>query len=498
MLRKMGLAILLLVITFRAQALTEARLINHSTSGQTVVFNLGTHDGIKEGDYAVVVKQIRDLKSRDLRLIPAAKARNVKINSDSSVWILYRIFDQELLVRGDKFLVLSESHMLSGRRPPLLGRVQYTTNKGKTKVQMENFGSDDKDRLSKLKSRYETITPTHEERSGSDTDAQLADLEVWKEHKDDRYRSSIYKSANKEEWTRQLRLATFEKLVTAYLERVNDPDFNYDTFYEYQRKTAFANEFVVNANLDSEYNRFLRKESAKASADAKLFRSILEKGGSWSEEYSDEELHTVLNEVSVLQEADRRKVVVSKPTRYSVAIDYGSYLNDAQTDSDTNYKRDSRYSTELDFEATPFLKHETLERFTLNGTIRLNHTAFEANSYNADLEERSVTIGANWYPLYAPYAVESAVIILGTYFRTGLAAAESPTLGEKANYTLFSLPGIRAGMKYLMRNNFGIRLIVSMETLKLERYESSQYNSNLPESTNLVEAKLNIGLAYAF
>lgn len=498
MLRKMGLAILLLVITFGAQALTEARLIGHSTSGQTVVFNLGSHDGIKQGDYAVVVKQIRNLENRDLRLVPAAKARNVKINSDSSVWILYRIFDQELLVKGDKFLVLSESHMLSGRRPPMLGRVQYTTGKGKTKEQTQHYLNSDKDRLSKLKSKYETITPTHESSPVSDTDAELADLEVWKESKDVRYRSSVYKSANKEEWSRQLRLATFEKLVTAYMQRVNDPDFNYDTFYEKQRKTTFANEFVANSNLDSEYNRFLRKESAKSSADAKLFRSILEKGGSWSEEYSDEELRTVLNEVSVLQETDRRKVVVSKPKRYSIGLDYGSYLTDSQTDTDTNYKRSSRYSTEVDFEATPFLKHETLERFTLNATLRLNHTAFEANSYNADLEERSATIGANWYPLYAPHTVESPVLLLGTYFRTGLATATAPTVNEKANYTLFSLPGIRAGMKYLMRNNFGIRLILSMETLKLERYESSSFNSTLPESTNLVEGKFNIGLALAF
>lgn len=498
MLRKMGLAILLLVISSGAQALTEARLLGHSTSGQTVVFNLGSHDGIKDGDYAVVVKKIHDLEKRDLRLVPVARARNVKINSDSSVWILYRIFDQDLLVKGDPFLVLSESHMLSGRRPPVLGRVQYTTTKGKTKVQVENFVSDDKDRLSKLKSKYETITPTHESKPVAETDAELADLEVWKESKDVRYRSSIYKSTNKEEWARQLRLATFEKLVTTYLQRVNDPNFNYDSFYEKQRKTSFSNEFVVNSNLDSEYNRFLRKESAKSTADAKLFRSILEKGGSWSEEYSDEELRTVLNEVSILQETDRRKVVISQPNRYSVAFDYGSYLTDSQTDSDSNYKRSSRYSTEVDFEVTPFLKHESLERFTLNSTLRLNHTAFEASSYNADLEERSITIGANWYPLYAPHTVESPVILLGTYFRTGLAEATAPTVNEKGNYTLYSLPGIRAGMKYLMRNNFGIRLILSMETLKLERYEASRLSSTLPERTNLVEGKFNIGLAYAF
>ncbi|MBA2403427.1 MAG: hypothetical protein H0V66_01540, partial [Bdellovibrionales bacterium] len=162
MLRMTIYAISLIVITLPAWALTEARLLSQSSSGQTVVFNLGIHDGVKDGDYAVIVKQVRSLDTRDLRLIPAAKARNVKINSDSSVWILYKVFDHELLVKGEKFLVLSESHMLSGRRPPQIGRIKVVTNKQQIKEQTKNAEADDKDRISKLKHKYEVMTPAHE------------------------------------------------------------------------------------------------------------------------------------------------------------------------------------------------------------------------------------------------------------------------------------------------------------------------------------------------
>jgi len=286
-------------------ALTEARLLNQSSTGQTAVFNLGSLDGIAEGDYAVVVKQIRSLDEKDLRLVLAAKARNVKMNSDSSVWILYKIYDQELFVKGDKFLILSESHLLSGRREPKLGRVTVVADKKRFKEQVINAESDDKKRLGKLKNDYEVMAVTHDEHAVTDTDADLIDLAVWKKAKGSRYRSSIYKSANKDEYRRQLKLATFEKLVTAYLQKVNDPDFSYDAFYEKQRKAEFSNEFAVNSNYDTEYNKFLKKESFRATADAKLFRSILEKGESWSEDYSDEELKNVLNQVSVLQEKDR-------------------------------------------------------------------------------------------------------------------------------------------------------------------------------------------------
>ncbi len=498
MLRMTVYAILLIVITSKVQAFTEARLLNQSTSGQTVVFNLGSHDGIGQGDYAVIVKQIRSLDSRDLRLIPAAKARNVKINSDSSVWILYKIYDQELFVKGEKFVVLSESFMLSGRRPPTLGRVAVVSPKKDLKANALRAENNDRDRLGKLKNKYETMEVTHETTYASDNDVDLIDLEAWDSNKETRHRTSLYRSAEKAEFRRQLRLASFEKLVTGYLRRVNDPNFNYDSFYERQKKAENMQELNVHGTSDSEYHRFLRQQARSSNADAKLFRSILEKGDSWSEEYSDEELRDTLMNVSELQEKDRQHMVLSKPTRFAMALDYGFSLSDSQTDKDPLYQRKNRYSAELDFEVTPFLKHESLERLTLTSSVRSNHTAFESENFNSDLDEYSVSLGANWYPLYAPYTTAAPVIFAGTFVRSGFGKASSPSANEKANYTVMSIPGFRFGLKYLLRNRIGIRLLMSMETLKIERYEASKTNSVLPERANLVETKMGVGLAYSF
>ena len=90
----------------------EARLINQSTSGQTVVTDLGVHDGLKNGDFGIILKKIHNVNARDLRIVPAAKARVVKVNSDSSIWVLYKLIDPELLVKNDQFLVMTESSSL--------------------------------------------------------------------------------------------------------------------------------------------------------------------------------------------------------------------------------------------------------------------------------------------------------------------------------------------------------------------------------------------------
>jgi len=211
-------------------AINGARLIGQSASGQTAVFNLGIHDFVKEGEYAVIVKEIRSLDSRDLRIVPVARARNIKVNPGNSVWILYKFYDPELLVKGHQFLILTESAMLQGRRDPRFNRISVITEKEKAALQVQNNLSEDKDRIAKLKSRYPEIQTLHQPENRQDGDGTLVDVEGWKKHKNDRYRTALYKSPYEKDFQRQLKLSTFEKLVTAYVKRVNEPGFNYDCF----------------------------------------------------------------------------------------------------------------------------------------------------------------------------------------------------------------------------------------------------------------------------
>lgn len=501
MLRKLTIILLLSAAWHSAFAFTEARLISKSTSGMTVQFNLGSHDNIGAGDFGVIGKQIADINSKKLKVIYVARARVVKVNSDSSIWIVYNVSDPAHLQKWSKYILLTESNMLIGRREPRVGETVVVTEEFKEKAQASHALKDDKDRLAKLKGNYDTIAITHEADPQADADLENINLERWDKVNEKMpwlRRSALYKGPSSKEFKRQVKLETFEKLVTAYFKRVNDPDFNYDAFYEASRRTDFSNEMKVKSDIDSEYNKFLRDESKRATADAKLFRTILQKGESWSEDYSDEELRRVLNEVSVLHEKDRRDWIGANPNRYMAAFDYGFIMSDAQTDSDKGYKRDSNRSYEVDFEVVPLLGHRQLERFSLNASARMSRNAFEANGFNADINETSLTVGANWYPLYAPYAIEAPVLTLGTYIRSGMANVQAPTVAEKANYTVISIPGLRVGMKYLLRNNWGLRFLLSMETLKLERYEASKLNSTLPENANLVETKFGLGVTYGF
>ncbi len=493
-------ALLLFVIISPAWALSEARLINLSSTAQTAIFNLGSVDGMVEGDYAVIVKQLRHIDGPDLRLVPVAKGKNIKISTNSSVWVLYHIYDEELLVKKDPYLILSETTMLQGRRDPRLGRLTVVDNKSKYVTAAKNALTDDGDRLAKLKEKYRKTSPVsnHDKEFRSDADFDLVDLEKWEKQGVIRNRSALVKSPNNADFKRNLRLSTFEKLVTGYLKKVNDPDFNYAVFYDQTMRDEYSNEFTKKPGFENEYTTFVKNESIKNTADAKIYRSMLERGETWSDDFSDEELHIVLNDVSILQEKERRVFALSKPTTYSLSMDFGQFLNDSQTDKDTRYRRDNPFSLDLHFEATPFVKPPVLEKFTIDGSVRMSRSAFEAEDLNASINEYSIAVGANWYPVHAPYAVQAPVFFLGTYLRNGFADVAVPSANESGKYTVMTLPGLRVGMKYNLRNHVGLRIVASMETLKLEQYEADKDDAILPDRTNVVQANIGFGLGYSF
>ncbi len=495
---RMLFCVVLLVLTGQVWSSTEARLLARSSGGTTALFNLGNHDNIRPGDYAIIVKPVKNLENKDLRLVPAAKARNVKVNSDSSIWVLYRIYDEELLVKGDLYIVLSETSMLNGRSDPKMSRTAVVSERDKiSETTIASLSSDDS-RLAKLQKKYEMVAPLHEREYRADRDFELLDMEDWEKAGKTRYRSALYKSPHQDEFRREQRISTFEKMVTAYLKRVNHPDFNYESFYEEQMKSTFSNEFRVKSNFNTEYEDFIFKQSQNKTADAKIYRSILEKGESWSEEFSDEELERTLKQISVLQEKDRRIEMMSKPKKWGAFLDYGIGFIDAQSASDRAHRRDHLNSLDLSVELAPFLRHEKLGKFTFEASVRSNKTAVDANSYNANVDEKSMAGGINWYAMSMPSTYESFLLFAGIYVRTGVATLDAPTAGERSNYSLMALPGVKLGFKYNFRNGISLRASASFETLNLEQVESSNIVSQLPERQNLVDGKTGFGIGYTF
>ncbi|HLT23109.1 MAG TPA: hypothetical protein VKZ84_06690, partial [Bacteriovoracaceae bacterium] len=302
---------------------------------------------------------------------------------------------------------------------------------------------------------------------------------------------------NSEQFKRALRLEVFEGLVTRYLQRVNDPDFNYASFYDEQMKKSDGLT-RKRSSFSTAWESYLANKSSSVENNTRLSRTLLEKGERWSEDYSDEELGNILTNISVVQEKERKARVSSSPARFHLALDYGQMVSDHQTKEDTTYTKSNRYAINVDFEVVPVLKHEIWERFTINGQFSTTDDAIGIGARNFDRTDQSFTLGVNWYPFYAPYRVSAINLYVGTFFRAGQSKLRSEIYDEKANYTLLSIPGFRVGLRYTFKNKVSLRFIGSVETVGLERTGSNRYFSELPESITKTDMNLALGLGYSF
>jgi hypothetical protein len=485
-------------ISFAALSQTEGRLISLSSSGETTVFNLGKFDEIFEGDESVILKKIAPLEDKALRIVPVAKARCIKTSSHGSIWILYQIINSELLVAGDKFLIMTDTNSLRGQVDPKLERTTIVGSDKDLSKDVKNFLNEDKDRIAKKKDEFESIGTMHAQEPKTDRDVTLVDVDEWKRSKNTRYRSAIYKSTSKNHFKRSYRLEKFYQLVTDYLNRVNDPEFSYDKFFADQMRDGTSNEFRKKTYFNTEYEDFLYRKSKKSGLEVKLYQSLLKKGSAWSEDFSDDQLRDLLGDTSVLNEEERRVHVISKPLRYAVFFDYGTILNDNQTSEDSSYQRSSLAHYGLDFEFIPFLKHETLERFTFNLNPSYTKSALKMENANVDFNNMTSSFGFNWYPTHSPYTVHFPLFFIGSYLRFGYAVVESPIFSDAAKYTSYTVPGFRSGLKLNLKNRFGLRIVGSVESLKLERYEVNRENTFLSEKLNVFEAKVMGSISYSF
>lgn len=476
----------------------EVRLLSQSASGQTIMFNIGHLEGVKAGEFAAILKPIRSPNEIDLRMVPVGKARSIKVNSESSIWVVYRVFDGELLVVGDKFELLTESKMLSGRKKYSISRTEVVGNKKTiTKNTFETLEGD-RERLTKLGDKYKPSRQIHGPEDRFEDDFNVVDASVWQKEKGQAYSSPLYRGPEREQFRRVVRLETFEKLVTQYLKRVNDPEFSYDTFYAEQKKSVTSSEFREKSLFVTEYDNFLEAKSKEKNKEAEVYRAMLARGEAWSDDFSDEELRTMLGRVAKVEESLRRYKVQEQAFRHQLSFSTAIGVYDNETQDDPSNSKGQAQEFELGYEFFPFAKVDGWQNWTFFTSARLNTNSFGYETYNIESKEYSVAFGVNLYPWYPPQVIDKIVPYLGVFGRLGRSDLTTLATAEQGKYTLVAMPGIHAGLKYQLANGFALRLKGHIEKQQLEVIETKFLGANLPDRAELIDAKLGVGIGYAF
>jgi hypothetical protein len=484
-------------------SIREARLLGLSTSGNTALMNIGSLEGIKEEDYAVLVKKVKDLDQHAIRLVPVAKARIIKVDKNRSFLVLFKQFEEKPKINVP-YVLMTESDLLNGRQEWQVERKQIVGEPSKLAQNLKEQAERDKDSLSQKSQNYRAIHKNYDLDQKFNDEFVVTDVNKWNAINEPagseiKMPQSVYRSEYKEDFIQKKRLETFEKLVVNYLQKVNRPGFNYASFYYQSMRDPVFGEFREGLHHQSEYLAFLEEEAKRQSKDAYLYRQLLEKGQSWSEEFTDEELEGLLGRVGVIYEQERRRVLMSNRFRFQGHMVAGFNFLDNENRFDNENARRAKYHTELGVRFFPFNKIEEFNQIAFEGTLKYGVDGISLGIYNAQSTEYSGSFHLVYYPFASPYVVDKNSFYLAVGAKAGTVQLNVPSLGDSANYDIFALPTFQMGLIYNFISGYGLRISLSVEKSSLDKVGNVESTTSvLPQQTTLQEGRLSIGLTKFF
>ncbi len=471
-------------------------LTSVSTSGRTLTLNRGQVENIGKDDFGFLIekKQVGDDK---FIYRPVAKLKVIKLMDRESIWIAYKVFYPSAITRRKSFLLLSETALLQGRQKLELSRMDLVTNKD-PEQEVEDFMLEGDD-LARKDQDYIVVGAGHKKEKHFDNDGKLIDVSKWQEKMgDDKlYIQGVYQGPHAEQFADRRRYRTFEKMVMAFLEKYNDPNYEPEQFYG---RAAYTK--IEDIGLrDSTYGLREIKNQQRAKEDLKkeeFYRKLKQKGGRWSEDYSDEEVSDILNQMTIVYEKDRRRALTNFPFKFQLFFSTGLNVLNNENAKDSVTNQSIRNDYEASVEGYPHQEFKRLEVITAELSLRRANDGFFTGKLNAIIEETSIGLHLNYYPFKRMNTIEDTILYFGTHVRLGYARLLNNTYSEQGTYQVSSFPGLRVGLKYNFNNGFGVRLIGNYETIHVDRIYKAFKNGILPDRSSYQEAKVSIGLSKFF
>ena len=472
------------------------RIKEISSSGKTLYLDKGSLGDIQNNDYGVLVKRVKSTNSKFKDTYkPVANLRAIKVFENYSVWVIFKTFDKDEVVKDQNLLLFSESRLLEGKTDLKMKRTKLVTGKNHRK-EIKDFLLEG-DELAKVDKKYDVIEKPHDKEKHFDVAVDLIDVDQWDVEEGRAFSQGIYRSPYAKDFSQRKRVHAFEKMVVAHLNKLNDTNINYKDLYNLKsnNKPGLG---MVDTIVGSYKDQMERVEKDRADREREYVQHIKNKGDAWSKEYTDSELSHMIENLSLVKERERRLRIVAFKYTYQMYASAGLNLLNNENTNDVTTTEDTKYDVEFGYEYFAFRDSNRLKKFSLQVSGRRAQDAYFGGTLNIAQTEYSLAGHLNWYPFYDPTTIEANIIYVGLLLRYGIGIASNYGTGENGNYQLYTFPGVRVGIKYNFRSGIGIKLTGSYEDIQAERTIKDFDDGTLPNRSFYQEAKFSLGISKYF
>ncbi len=480
-------------ISFAQDEVTQ--ILAMAKTQKSFVLTLGENANLKLRSKAYLVARVK--KKNGVVYLPVSKIRAIKIYPYESLWVSLKNYYPKALKPKTKFILLTEENFLRGRSELKIKKSDFVSSPKNFKNNLSEAVEDSESHLNKREEDYLEWANAHQPSKVREEMINLYDLNTWEKTGKSQHLKikNLYKTSSPEDFRMMLKGDTFDKMVYVYLKKMNDPQIVQDLKNE--RDAQIVAMDIKRTQMSSlEKSQYLAsKRTLKAK---KAYQEVMSRGEQWSDEYSDEELTEIINQMGEYYERDRRTTLVAKNLQYHAFFHYGTNLLENENLNDRDNTQDQKTDIGASLEYFLFKNFEKMNKITLEGSLRLAQDATSIGEMNAKIYEKTMSLGANWYPYVLPNTIEKNVFYLGLYFRSGFASLIVDSVGEDGQYVAASFPGLKAGSKYNFKNKVSFRLEGSMETVGLERISRSNSDGVLPNRSSYQDGRITFGMGWLF
>lgn len=473
----------------------KINLLDTSASGRTLVLNIGAREGFSHQDRGTLLGVYKRENIR--QFVPLALVKVVSVGESDSIVYAEKIYRKNTLHKGGRYLFLSMKDLLAGRREYQARRKKMLAPSKaiyKTKEEYLNHLGNDQTHLD----QYTEGRKLHESYKWSDdyTDFELADFAQWVENDPGIFsQKDIFKSSPNFEFIQGKRVETYEKMVLAYLQKVNDPS--------YMDEMEYAKRMRQNIGMIDSKEFYQYQDQGKKKWDnahkKKEVQALLETGARWSENMNDEDISTLISQEGVYSEIHKQEDIFLSRYHVQLALGFGLNLINNENREDFRNSRPRKTNLDLGAEWFAFRKAQRfLRRFSLKLGARLSYDALSQGSLNALSTEQSLELGGNWYPFKPVGSVKKIIFYLGSSLRVGFSKLEMlEPVPENGNYRMLGLGG-KLGAQYHWFNGWGMKLESSLERLYLTQSNNSDPDGFLAKKINYPNWNLGMAITYLF
>lgn len=455
------------LISFEAIAmdLTQARLLEVSSSEKSLILEVGNLDNFEEGVLASIYLQKGPKESPKVFLV--AQAEVVKSFPKKSYWLVKKVFISKAFERNSLVYLHSINQVTSGRPLKLKNlHIVASENQYRNLDEYQDKNKDNiPDRFIKEGNNF-VATPDLFDSSEvkdetPDSDVLVTTFENFKTTGKEQF-SEVYGDFTGEKITigkREVDLGDiknaedrilFESMSKGYVQKVNGMKYGVKSYYRLHQKTEGAMDLAAGGVIPNVYDETREKERKEQEISPRVLAKVKRDGELWSADMNDDDLRRYFVQTGLERETRRRELVMNELEGHEIILHYSGSMVSHGNSVDPNYQGKG-YNLGISYDLHLSRTSQELKNWSLQFLFESGISDYDLGVFNARSREYFYGAYLNYYFINNPLTLNSFIYLFGVGLKNGTASVASADISKEYSYQVLTLPALQLMTKYRFR-----------------------------------------------